>query len=126
MDIEATKKYYSQMTKEDVCECEGCQTFLRGIKAAYPAFAEYLMTMGAEIDKPFEIMLPEETDDGYLIYHGVQYLIAGACDGFTDTKIGDISVYNTKYHPAAAYQGEHFVIEAGAFRLKRQAEKYNR
>ena len=124
MDIEKTKAYYAGCTREWVCTCDYCQNFVDEIKASYPKVAEYLASLGVNIEIPFEVFLPIELDNGYMDYYGVQYLIAGNSDGFQETQIDDISIYTTTSHPDATYKGEYFIIEAGIFHIKRRCDKY--
>lgn len=124
MDFAATKQYYAQRNRADTCGCDYCQNYIDEIKATYPAFADDLASLGADVEIPFEVLLPTETDDGHFDYYGVQYLICGTRDGFTETESNGISVRYTDSHPSAAYQGTYFVIEAGPFHLKRRNDRY--
>ena len=124
MDLEATKAYYAGMGRESVCSCDYCQNLVDEIKVAYPKVAEFLSELGVNIERPFEVFLPIENDDGYMDYYAVQYLAVGEPDGFEETKIGDISVYITEVHPAATYKGKYFIIEAGTFHIKCRYDKY--
>ena len=71
-----------------------------------------------------EVFLPIKTEDDYMDYYGVQYLIAGNNEGFQGTEIGNISVRIAACHPDAAYKGEYFVIELGTFHIKCRFDKY--
>lgn len=124
MDIEATKAYYAGMSRNSICSCDYCQNLVDEIKSAYPEVAEYLLGLGVDIERPFEVFLPIENDDEYMDYYAVQYLVAGEPDGFEETKIGDISVYVTEVHPDATYKDKYFVIEAGTFHIKCRYDKY--
>lgn len=124
MDIEKTNKYYSKIKREDICDCDYCQNYIDEIKSAYPTVSEYLMTLGVDIEKPFEVMLPFEPANGFMKYYAVQYLVVGNSDGFNETQIDDVSVYSADIHPDAAYKGEYFVIEAGPFKIKCRTDKY--
>lgn len=124
MDFAATKQYYAQRSRDDTCSCDYCQNYIDEIKAAYPKFADFLASLGADAEIPFEVLLPIEADDEYFDYDGVQYLICGTRDGFEDTEIDGISVCYTDSHPSAAYQAAYFVIEAGTFHLKRRNDRY--
>ena len=125
MDIEKTKQYYSEFTREDCCLCDYCQNYIDEIKAAYPKVAEYLMTLGVDIEIPFELMLPVQYVNEYLKYDIAMYLVAGNTDGFEQTIIGDVDIDIETSHPTATYKGEHFIISAGPFLIKANTDKYN-
>ena len=124
MDIEKTKEYYSNLKREDTCDCDYCQNYIDEIKLAYPDVSEYLSTLGVDIERPFEVLFPLDPVNGYMDYYGVEYLIAGDSGGFEETQIGDITICKTDAHPAAVYEGEYFVIIAGTFHIKCN-DKYN-
>ena len=124
MDIEKTRSYYANFTRDDVCKCDYCQNLIDEIKGAYPEVAEYLSALGVDIERPFEVFLPVETADGYMDYYEVQYLIIGNSEGFQETKIGDVFICIDTSHPAATYKGEYFVIGTGSFHIKCRYDKY--
>lgn len=124
MDIEGTKQYYSECTREDTCSCAYCQNYIDEIRASYPAVSEYLITLGVDIEIPFEVMLPFENVTGYIEYYEVQYLIVGSNDGFKETQIGNVNIYLPISHPAATYKGEYFILEAEPFHIKCRTDKY--
>ena len=99
MNIDENKKYYDNIAREHLCQCVYCQNFLDEIKTTYPDVSEYLMTLGVDIEKPFEVFLPSDPTNGIMDYDGVQYLIAGDRDGFNETSIGDILLYITDSFP---------------------------
>ena len=125
MDFEGTKAYYSEIKRENICNCVYCQNLIDEIKQSYPDVAEYLLSFGVNIERPFEVFLPSDPIDGYMDYLGVQYLIVGDCSDFQDTKVGDISIFVTDIHPTATYEGKYFVIEAGTFHIKCRYDRYN-
>lgn len=125
MNIEETKKYYDNIKREDLCQCVYCQNLADEIKTAYPEVSDYLMTLGIDIEKPFEVFLPSEPAGGYMDYYGVQYLIAGDSTGFIETKIGDIEIYITDCHPSATHNGDYFVMQAGTFHIRANTDKYD-
>jgi hypothetical protein len=67
----------------------------------------------------------EDDDNGYMEYPIVQYLIVGDSGDFKKTRIGDIEIRISVHHPDATYEGEHFIIDAGAFHIKCRYDKYN-
>lgn len=125
MDIEKTRAYYAGIKREDICGCPYCQNLIDEIKQSYPDVAEYLLSLGVDIERPFEVLLPSDPENGYMDYYGVQYLITGEPGDFEDTQIGDISIYLTEHHPCATYKGEYYVIEAGTFHIKCRYDKYS-
>ena len=125
MDIEKTKSYYSEIKKEDICNCIYCRNLTDEIKQAYPDVSEFLASLGVDAEKPFEVFLPSDPVNGYMDYYIVQYLIAGDPDDFKETKIGDISIGISDCHPTANYEGEHFIIDAGIFHIKCRYDKYD-
>ena len=125
MDIEQTKAYYAGIPREDICGCDWCQNLIDEIKGAYPEAAAYLLSLGVNIERPFEVLLPADPVDGYLTYPIVQYLIVGDSDGFQETQIGDIAIGISDCHPTATYQGTHFIIDAGVFHLRCRYDKYS-
>jgi hypothetical protein len=58
MDIERTKAYYAEIKREDICACDYCQNLIDEIKQAYPNVAQYLLSLGVNIERPFEVFLP--------------------------------------------------------------------
>lgn len=46
-----------------------------------------------------------------MIYAGVQYVIIGTADDFTETGIGNARVLVTDSHPMTEIKENHFVIE---------------
>lgn len=124
MDIERTKAYYAEIKREDICNCIYCQNFIDEIKRSYPDVAEYLLSIGVDIERPFEVLLPSDPIEGYMDYYLVQYLIVGNPDDFQDTKIGEVSIGISECHPDSNYSGEHFIIDAGNFHIRCRYDKY--
>ena len=118
MDIERTRRLYADMKKEDLCQCNYCQAYVRRIKAALPGMATYLQALGVEIDKPFEVLPLFENEDD-MFFTGAQYLVCGSQDGFKETCIDGVSVFTTDSHPVVDMDEEHFVIEIQAENMVR-------
>ena len=125
MNIEKTREYYENIGREDICSCIYCRNFIDEVRSSYPETADFLSSLGVDIEKPFEVFLPSDPLDGYMDYYEAQYLIAGDSAGFSETRIGDISVYLSECHPQAVYKDEHFIIGAGVFRIKCRYDKYS-
>lgn len=125
MDIEKTKAYYEKINREDICDCIYCQNLIDEIKQAYPDVADYLFSLGVNIERPFEVFFPiENHSNGYMDYPLVQYLIIGNSSDYKGTRIGDIIIGISDCHPAATYEGEYFIIDAGVFHIKCLYDKY--
>lgn len=80
MDIEKTREYYKNLTREDLCTCDCCQNLADEIKDTYPEVAQYLATLGVKIEFPFEADIPYEIERGIWEFISVQYLICGSKD----------------------------------------------
>lgn len=115
--VEKTKKYYAQLNQKDICQCDYCQNYVHQIKASYPGVAEYLTTLGVDVEKPFETM-PLEPENGFLEYISAQYIVMGKMNEFPKTVINDVSIDIAKLHPSTDIEEEHFVIEIFPLRLK--------
>lgn len=118
MHIEKTKAFYQQLESGELCDCVYCQNYIREIKSAYPEAAEFLSQLGVNIEKPFEVMLPESDEADTVVYPCVQYIIYGTPDDFTETTIGSVHIGIAGPHPSTAIKEEHFVIEIAPIRLK--------
>lgn len=118
MNIEKTKAYYEQICNSDLCGCEYCQNYVREIKAAYPEVADYLLSLGIDIEKPFETLPLEPDNDGYIEYTSVQYVVFGKPDDFVKTTVGSVNLNVTDTHPSTQIDEAHFVIAIYPVRLK--------
>ena len=118
MDIQKTKAYYDKLTFDDVCSCESCQYYARNVKDALPEVAEYLATIGIDIEKPLETMPIEDAKKGHIYYIAAQYIVIGDVEDFREKKIGDISVEVDEFHPAAKLDEKYFVISIGPITLE--------
>ena len=118
MDIEGTKSYYEQISNRDLCDCAYCQNYVREIKATYPEIAEYLFSLGIDIEKPFETMPLDPDETGYIEYISAQYIVCGEPDDFVKTVIGSVNVDVAGTHPSTQINEAHFVIEIYPVRLK--------
>lgn len=135
--IDRTRKYYSSITTDDLCDCDYCRNFRMQIASAYPDLTSYLNTLGIDISKPFEVLLPLEegisddiskngSDDTHscsrdlMEYPFAMYVVFSSCDeSFTD-RIGDVDIWITTSHPDTGIEGEdHFVLAFGPVFLKK-------
>lgn len=111
MDITKTKAFYELLAPDYVCDCDYCKNYVKEIKRAYPLLADYLQSIGIDIEKPFETMPLELDKDGYIDYIGVQYVVLGSKDDFKKTVVSDVSIDITESHPRTNVTDAHFVIE---------------
>lgn len=58
-DIEKTRAYYRTLGPENICSCDYCRNYCARAKAAYPEVAFYLASLGVDVERHFEILLPE-------------------------------------------------------------------
>ena len=91
---------------------------IREIKSTYPKVAEYLFSLGIDIEKPFETMPLEPDETGYIEYISPQYIAIGSPDDFVETTIDSVNVGIAESHPSTQIDETHFVIEVGPVRLK--------
>ncbi len=125
MDMDRTKEYYARLTEDDLCQCEYCRTYVRDIREALPRLAAYLERLGADIEKPFEVIPLDETAE-YMEYLAVQYVLLGSAEDFEETAVEDMDVFVTDSHPMTNLAEEHFVIEIvphPPLRLRREAKQ---
>ena len=116
-DIEKTRAYYSNLGPENICDCAYCQNYCARVKAAYPEVARYLASLGVDIEKPFEIFLPEPIEEGYLEYGICQYVVFGTCPEDFAHQIGDVTFGRSDCHPSTKIDEEHFVLDFYPIRL---------
>ena len=118
MDVQRTIDYYAGLTADDMCQCATCRNYMQRIKKAYPLVAEYLQTMGIDIEKPFEAMPLPPCPDGTIEYMGVQYIVMGTDDGFKETAVGGVNIVMAESYPFTDIDEDHFVIELAPITLK--------
>ena len=117
VNIERTRQYYDHLTEADLCGCAYCRNYVMEIKTAYPALTAYLSNLGVDIEKPFEV-IPIGPAEGIMYYSGVQYVIIGSADDFTETSVGGVQVFITDSHPMTDIEEDHFVIETSSILLR--------
>lgn len=116
-DMEKTRAYYRNLGPEDICSCDYCRNYCARVKAAYPEVARYLDSLGVDIEKPFEILLPEPMEGGYLEYGVCQYVVFGSCPESFTHRIGDVIFGRSDCHPSTKIDEEHFVLDLYPIRL---------
>lgn len=118
IDTQKTKKYYNSITKNDLCDCNYCKNYYLQIKSAYPLVADYLASMGVDIEKPFEISPLEPDGNGILEYYSCQYIVLGCCQTAYFHKINEVEFRIAISYPSTYMEEEHFVLEFSPIRLK--------
>lgn len=116
-DIEKTRAYYRNLGPESICNCDYCRNYYARVKAAYPEVARYLDSLGIDIEKPFELFLPDEDEGGYLEYPICQYVVFGTYPEDYSHQIGDVTFGRSDCHPRTKIDEEHFVLDFYPIRL---------
>ena len=118
VDIAKTKEYYTAIADTELCDCTYCRNYRLQIKSAYPDVAEYLMTLGIDIQKPFETSPLEPDENGMLEYCCCQYIVFGSCKPEYHHRIGDVEFRVATSYPGTGIEQEHFVIELSPICLR--------
>lgn len=118
MDVQRTIDYYAGLTADDLCQCDTCHNYMLRIKDAYPLVAQYLDSMGVDIEKPFEAMPLPPDPAGTIEYSGVQYIVMGTADGFAATRVAGVHIGMAESYPFTDIEEDHFVIELAPITLK--------
>lgn len=116
-DIEKTRAYYQNAASERVCNCVYCRNYCARVKAAYPQVARYLASLGVDVEKPFEVFLPEPDGDGGLEYPICQYVIFGTCPEDYFHQSGGVTFRRSDCHPSTKIDEEHFVLDVYPIKL---------
>jgi len=118
VNIAETKDYYNSLTESSLCRCSYCRSYRLQVKAAFPEVAEYLDSMGIDIEKPFETSTLEPDENGMLGYCCCQYIVFGNCDAAYHYKIDDIEFRTATSYPSTGIEQAHFVLEFFPIKLK--------
>ena len=119
VDIAKTKEYYAALANSELCNCTYCRNYRLQVKSAYREVAEYLTTLGVDIQKPFETSPLESDENGMLEYCCCQYIVFGNCEPEYYHRIGDVEFRVATSYPGTGIEQEHFVIEFFPVRLRR-------
>ncbi|MBQ9346384.1 MAG: hypothetical protein IJT94_03460, partial [Oscillibacter sp.] len=87
MNVVKTKEYYELLRQADLCDCAYCQNYTKQIKTYYPQIAQFLQTLGVDIEKPFETGPLELDEDGQMLYISPQYIVLGESAEFNRTTV---------------------------------------
>ena len=118
VDIAKTKSYYNSIIETSMCDCAYCRNYRLQVKSAFPKVAEYLYSLGIDIEKPFETSPLEPDENGMLDYCCCQYIVFGTCEPSYYHKIDDVEIRIATSYPDTGLEEEHFVLELYPIRLK--------
>ncbi len=111
VNIDQTREYYRSLDINSLCDCNYCKNYCLQIKSGYPKVAEFLDTLGVEIEKPFETSPLEPDENGFLEYCGCQYIVFGTCSSDYQHQIDNVEFRLAPSHPATGIEAKHFVLE---------------
>ena len=111
INVEQTKKYYKDIKQEDLCDCNYCKNYYLQVKDAYPKVAEFLDSIGIDIEKPFETSPLEPDEHGMLEYCICQYIVIGSAPSELSKEIENVKIDISESHPSTDLIQEHFVID---------------
>lgn len=118
VDISKTKEYYHSITETSLCDCAYCCNYRLQVKSAFPKVAEYLVSLGIDIEKPFETSPLEPNENRILEYCCCQYVAFGNCEPNYRHRIDNVEFRIATSYPNAGIEQEHFVLELFPIQLK--------
>lgn len=118
VNIPKTIEYYHSLSEASMCDCSYCRSYRLQVKSEYPKVAEYLTTLGVDIEKPFETSPLEPDENGMLEYCCCQYIVFGKCDSQYYHRVGEVEFRMATSYPSTGIEQKHFVIELFPIRLK--------
>ena len=118
VNVSKTKEYYHSLTEASMCDCGYCRRYRLQVKSAYPKVAEYLISLGIDIEKPFETSTLEPDENGMLEYCCCQYIAFGNCEPEYHCRIDNVEIRVATSYPSTCIEQEHFVIELFPIKLK--------
>lgn len=118
VDITKTKAYYHSITETSLCDCAYCRNYRLQVKSALPKVAEYLCSLGIDIEKPFETFPLVPDEKGMLEYCCCQYIAFGTCEPEYHCRIDNVEFGVSTSHPSTGIEQEHFVIALYPVQLK--------
>lgn len=108
INVEQTKKYYKDIKQEDLCDCNYCKNYYLQVKDAYPKVAEFLDSIGIDIEKPFETSPLEPDEHGMLEYCICQYIVIGSAPSELSKEIENVKIDISESHPSTDLIQETF------------------
>ena len=118
VNVSQTQEYYHSITKDSMCDCSYCRSYRLQIKSAFPKVAEYLDSLGIDIEKPFETSPLEPDENGMLEYCCCQYIAFGNCEPNYHHRIGNVEFRMATSYPKTGIEQEHFVLEFYPIKLE--------
>ena len=118
VDIIKTKEYYHSVDETSLCDCVYCRNYRSRVKSSFPKVAEYLSSLGIDIEKPFETSPLEPDENGMLEYCCCQYIVFGNCEPEYHYKIDNVEFHVATTYPSTGIEQEHFVLEIFPIQLK--------
>ena len=118
VDIAKTKAYYKSIIETSMCDCAYCRNYRLQVKSAFPKVAEYLYSLGIDIEKPFETSPLEPDENGMLEYCCCQYIAFGTFNSEYHYRIDNVEFRIAISYPSTGIEQEHFVIELYPVHLK--------
>ena len=91
INVEQTKKYYKDIKQEDLCDCNYCKNYYLQVKDAYPKVAEFLDSIGIDIEKPLETSPLEPDEHGMQEYCICQYIVIGSAPSELSKEIENVN-----------------------------------
>ncbi len=124
VDLEKTKAYYNGVQPSDLCDCEGCRNYRARVRQAYPQMAQYLDSLGIDIEKPFHVSyadLPNEPDT--LLYISCCYAAFGECGPDFSRQIDGLVLTRAGACPDSGVDEPHIELQIVELKLPFQEEK---
>ena len=110
IDIAKTKKYYAQLTEDDLCDCESCQYYRSIIEQACPEVTAYFLQLGIDIRKPYHLSFVD-TEDGNLLYIDCDYLAFGDGDFAYYHKCGEQEITGALIYPDPDFEPPYVMLQ---------------
>lgn len=106
---ELTIQYYK---KYEPCDCKYCLNYYKQIEECQKEVCEFLVSLGVNPLKPFELVFDEEENS--ITYIGCMYVVYGVVeDDYTKEFDGVKFQINKNNHPFTGIEEEHFVLDLG-------------
>ena len=118
VNVPQTIEFYHSISETSLCDCSYCRSYRLQIKSAFPKVAEYLDSLGIDIEKPFETSPLEPDENGMLEYCCCQYIAFGNCEPNYHHRIGNVEFRMATSYPRTGIEQEHFVLEFYPIKLK--------
>ncbi|MDO5028311.1 MAG: hypothetical protein Q4E36_03490 [Bacillota bacterium] len=119
IDVEKTLSYYETNDFSHDCKCSFCEFFRTYFKEDFSSLHTYLLSLGIDSRKFFELALPYLDEEKDLVYPFVQYIVftKGAKD-FKEVFAG-LDLYASENHPPTDIKEDHLVLEFGPIKFSK-------